>query len=63
LAGPVELRDESGRTLGHFLPEEDYRRLLLASAEAHLTDEALERARCEPGGRTLAEIWGRLGRS
>lgn len=63
LHGPVELRDEAGRTLGHFLPAEEYRRLLLASAGPHLTDEALDRARREPGGRTLAEIWERLGRS
>ncbi len=59
----VELCDESGRKVGHFLSEELYRRLLYDWANAQITDEELERRRRQPGGRTLAEIWSRLQQS
>ena len=57
----IEFCDESGKTLGHFLPEAAYRELLRASADAHISEEEIERRRREPRGRTLAEIWKRLG--
>jgi hypothetical protein len=57
----VEICDESGQTLGRFLPESLYRELLLAWAKADLPDEELQRRRQEPAGRTLAEIWEKLG--
>ncbi|MHB1037390.1 MAG: hypothetical protein ACYC35_25335 [Pirellulales bacterium] len=56
----VELCDESGRGLGHFLSEGLYRRLLYNWANAQVTDEELERRRQQPGGRSLAEIWTQL---
>jgi len=56
----VELCDESGRPLGHFLSEELYRRLLFDWANAQISDEELERRRRQPGGRVLADIWARL---
>lgn len=59
----LEFCDESGRTLGHFLPPEIYRELLLAWSREHISDEELERRMQEPGGRTLAEIWKRLGQA
>jgi hypothetical protein len=59
---PLELCDETGQTVGHFLPPELYREMLLALARAAISDEELEERRREPGGRTLAEIWERLGR-
>jgi hypothetical protein len=61
----VDLRDESGRVVGHFLPEATYRKLLYAAVEAAcpLSAEELERRRQETGGRTLAEIWKNLGQS
>ena len=58
----VELCDESGRTLGRALPEADYLRMVYDWANAQVSDEELERRSREPGGRTLAEIWERLGR-
>jgi hypothetical protein len=61
LAGPIEFREPSGRTLGHFLPADIYRELILAWANASVTDEELARRRQEPRGRTLAEIWKDLG--
>ena len=60
---PLLICDEAGRTLGHFLPTDLYRELLLGWAEAHITEEELERRREEPRGRTLPEIWKNLGRS
>jgi hypothetical protein len=56
----AELCDDTGRTVGHFLSDEVYRRLLYDWANAQITDEELERRRQQPGGRTLAEIWARL---
>ncbi len=57
----VEICDESGNTLGRFLPESLYRDLLLAWSKADLPDAELQRRRKEPRGRTLAEIWEKLG--
>jgi hypothetical protein len=56
----AELCDESGRTLGRFLSEEAYRRLVYDFANAQVTDDELQRRLEEPGGRTLAEIRARL---
>jgi hypothetical protein len=59
----IELCDESGRTLGHVLPAAIYQKLLYASfEEPPFTSEEVERRRHEQGGRSLAEIWKRLGR-
>ncbi len=57
----MEICDESGRTLGRFLPESLYRELLLAWSKADLPDEELQRRWQEPRGCTLAEIWEKLG--
>jgi hypothetical protein len=59
----IELCDESGRTLGHFLPADTYARLIYDWVNAQVTDEELEQARQEPGGRPLEEIWKSLGRT
>jgi hypothetical protein len=59
----LELCDEAGRTVGHFLPADLYKQLLLAWTEANISEEELERRRREPRGRTLAEIWKSLGQS
>ncbi len=53
----IEIRDESGRLLGWFVPESE-------SAEPlPFTEADLERVRREPGGKTLAEISRDLGRT
>lgn len=60
---PVVLVDESGRTLGRFVPE------IMSWEQARLIDgcpdsvEELERMCNETGGRPLAEIWKELGRA
>jgi hypothetical protein len=53
----LELCDETGRTLGHYLPEAAYRKLVLASLQVRLTEEEIEQRRQQRGtGRSLAEI-------
>jgi hypothetical protein len=59
----LEICDTDGRTLGRFLPEGAYRKLLYAAVEAacpHGRAEQ-ERRRRETGGRSLAEFWKSLG--
>jgi hypothetical protein len=65
LKDELELCDETGHTIGHFLPGDFYKRYrdhAYAWANCQVTDDELERASQEPGGRTLAETWQRLGR-
>ncbi len=59
----IEFCDPSGRTLGRFIPEDQYRQLLYAWVERQcpLSEEELERREEEPGGKPLAEIWKDLG--
>jgi hypothetical protein len=52
----VEVCDESGRTLGYFLPASTYERAAYEWANAEITDEELDRAEHEPGGYTTAEV-------
>jgi hypothetical protein len=56
----IEICDETGKTVGRYLPESLYRELLLAWSKADMPDEELQRRRREPRGRTLPEIWDRL---
>ena len=56
----AELCDHSGKTVGHFLSEDVYRRLVIDWANAQITDEELQQRLAKPGGRSLAEIWQRL---
>jgi hypothetical protein len=57
----TQLCDESGRTIGYYLPESLRHRMLYEWARAEVSDAELDRARDEPGGSSLAEIWQRLG--
>jgi hypothetical protein len=59
----VELCDESGQTLGLFLPVDLYQKLLTAADRCPYSAAELERRRQETGGRSLEEIWKRLGRT
>jgi hypothetical protein len=63
LKAEVELRDETGKVVGHVLPAEKYQSLLYAWAKNRLSDAELKRRREEPGGRSLAEILADLERS
>jgi hypothetical protein len=42
--------------VGFFLPAEQHHRLLYAWARAQVTDEEIQSAKAEKGGRTLKEI-------
>ena len=59
----VSFVDDKGQPLGHFLPEGIYRKLLYAWVESQCpySKEELERRKQETGGRSLKEIWERLG--
>jgi hypothetical protein len=61
----IEVCDESGRTLGHYLPADLYEELFYAAlaAESPHSKEELKRRHRETGGRSLAEIWKSLGRT
>ena len=56
----LELCDESGRTLGYFMPADLHHRLWYEWARTQFTDEELERASQESGGYTNAELRDRL---
>lgn len=58
----IEVRDESGKRLGYFLPPVLHQRLLHEWAQRHVTPAEVAAARTEPGGCSLAEVWARLGR-
>jgi len=57
LALPVEVVDETGRPLGHFIP----RTAMGTTDDCPYSAEELERMRADQGGRSLAEIWKSLG--
>lgn len=56
LSQPVELRDETGKLLGHFIPTSS----LAASASCPYSEDGLTAMRSESDGRTLNEIWNSL---
>jgi hypothetical protein len=62
LDSELEFCDESGRTLGYFRPANRAEAWQYEWGWAQFTDEELERARKEPGGRTTAEVLARLRR-
>ena len=63
LCETIEFCDPAGKTVGHYLPEDEYRKLLYARARELFSDEEIERRRQKPiSGRTLRDIWARLGR-
>lgn len=48
--------DESGRPMGRFLPEASFMKVLYERAGHMVTDDELDRAEKESGGRALPEI-------
>ena len=56
----LELCDASGRTFGFFVPAGKRKVSLHEWAAMQFTDEELEKARNEPGGRTTQEVLQRL---
>jgi hypothetical protein len=56
LAEPVEVVDETGRRLGHFVPA----LATMASDDCPYSQDELQRMRREEGGRPLGEVWKSL---
>jgi hypothetical protein len=63
LGEELELRDENGRTLGHYLPAASYRKLIYQALHEQISDKEIEELRKQTGGRTVEEIWKSLGRA
>ena len=63
LSEELEILDEKGQTLGHFVPAVLYKKMLYAFVEASCpySKEELERRRKETGGTSLAEFWKKMG--
>jgi transcriptional regulator GlxA family with amidase domain len=59
----LEIRDENGQPVGHFLPQSLYEDLFYGAlaAESGISMDNLKRMHQETGGRTLAEFWKDLG--
>jgi hypothetical protein len=62
---PVDLCDDTGRSVGRFLPAAMYDDLWYAALAERTGEpkEELRRSHREEDGRTLAEIWTSLGRT
>jgi hypothetical protein len=60
-AGSAELQDVSGKPIGRFFTEERLRRMVIEWAEANISTGELDSSLREGKGRTLQEIWKRLG--
>ncbi len=59
--GQLELCDESGKTLGYFLPTAQDEAALYRWAQGQISAAELERRKNEDGGRSTAEVLQRLG--
>ena len=56
LSQPVEVVDETGHSLGHFVPAQ----ATIVSDDCPYSAEELARMRSEQGGCSLPEIWKKL---
>jgi hypothetical protein len=52
----VEVCDQTGRTVGYYLPAGLRDELLYAWAKSQVSEQELELARQQPGGRSLKDI-------
>lgn len=63
LSTTVEVRDAAGDTVGQFVPQHEYVKLVYAWAKAEVTEDELDAASREPGGLPLSEVLKRMGAS
>lgn len=63
LSQRIEVCDENGNVVGHFLPEKVYKKLICDILKADVSREELERRLAEAGGSTLDGILARLEKS
>jgi len=59
----IEFCEASGKTVGHFLPHDEYLQLVYAWEKATMSIEELKRRAAEPGGMKLADCWKAMGKS
>lgn len=61
----LEVCDEAGEVVGHFVPEAEYQRMLyrLAELQCPYSAEELDAMDKETGGKTLDELWRELGQA
>ena len=53
----LEVREPDGTTVGRFVPEEVYKKLVYAPLKPPYSDDEVARRRAEPGARSLADFW------
>jgi hypothetical protein len=53
----LEVREPNGTTVGRFVPEELYKKLVCALLHPPYSEAEMARRRSEPGARPLAEFW------
>jgi hypothetical protein len=58
---PMEVRDESGKVVGRFLPETRYRQLLAKGGDIPFSKEEIAELRKAKGGCSLDEFWKKMG--
>lgn len=58
-----EFCEPSGKTVGHFVPHEKFLQLVYAWEKSTMSIDELKRRAAKPGGKSLAEIWKKLGRT
>lgn len=58
----VDVCDEAGNVVGHFLPSEEYHRMLLQGVRVPFTEHEIEQFRKAGGVCTPEEFWKKLGR-
>ena len=65
LQEPTEVAGGSGKSIGAFLPAEQYQKILyqLAESQCPYSPEELARMQAETGGKSLKDIWTALGQS
>jgi hypothetical protein len=57
----MPVQDETGRTIGHFVPDDLFKKMLQKSVSIPYSEEELKRRDQEVGTYTLQEIWKELG--
>jgi hypothetical protein len=62
LSERVDVQDETGEVVGHFLPSEEYYRLLCKTIKIPFSKEEIQRLRSAGGGCTPEEFWKKMGR-
>ena len=50
-------------SVGHFVPHEKFLQLIYAWEKSSMSIDELKRRAAKPGGKSLAEIWKKLGRT